>query len=208
MVLNHLSWNSNNNNDNRGANINSPYGSGYYRPYNPVSHWNPIYDQSYNPIFDQSYNPSYNRSYNPSFSRNSYPPYWPVPYNRPVLNIPYPQPISYPQAIPYPQPIPYPQYIPVPYVSDPYMVDEDYDPGHCCNTVVSHHCHSGGGRRRSRRGLMSDQIRSGWGILAWEAGYRCRLPGAHRGRVDVKSEAQKCLVVGAGAHRMPAVIVS
>lgn len=65
-------------------------------------------------------------------------------------------------TIPYPQPIPYPQYIPVPYVSDPYMIDDDYDPGHCCNTVVSHHCHSGGGRRGSRRGLMSDPFGSGY----------------------------------------------
>jgi hypothetical protein len=121
----------NKNNDNRnwgniGNNNGSPFANYPYQPASPCHpSWNPT---PYRPRYPQYWNPPY---------RPRYPQYWPPPYSPPI------------------QTIQVPQYIPIPYYSDPYMYDDDGDTGHCCNTVVSHHCHHNGGRRGSRRGLSS-----------------------------------------------------
>jgi hypothetical protein len=126
--------NSINNSGNNYGVQNSPYGLVNRNPYST-----PYYNSPYQPTL-----PWY-PSWNPQPYRPRYPRYWPQPYSPPI------------------QTIQVPQYIPIPYYSDPYMYDDDGDSGHCCNTVVSHHCHHDGERRRSRRGMMSSPIGMGYG---------------------------------------------
>jgi hypothetical protein len=113
------------------GNQNNGYGDVSGSPYNVTGspYITPYYNNPYQPA-----SPWY-PSWNPPPYRPQYQPYWPQPYSPPI------------------QTIQVPQYIPIPYYSDPYMYDDDGDPGHYCNTVVSHHCHHDGGRRRSRRGM-------------------------------------------------------
>ena len=133
--------NGNNYGNNFGGNIGSPYAQSYNNDqYWPIAPWS---------------NPTYSPTYSPTY-RYRLPPYRLPPYYPPIYNYPV-------QTVPQIQTIPYPQYIPVPYLTDPLYYEEDDwdDPGHSCNTVVSHLCHRPGGRRgRRRRGLVYDPYNS------------------------------------------------
>jgi hypothetical protein len=144
-------FNNNNNNNNRNINYgnqNSPYGFVNHNPYST-----PYYNNPYQPAL-----PWY-PSWNPPPFRPRHQPYWPQPYSPPI------------------QTIQVPQYIPIPYYSDPYMHDDDGDPGHTCDMVISHHCHHDGGGRRSRRGgMMVDPWGSSYGGLGGGPGQLLALP--------------------------------
>jgi hypothetical protein len=108
-------------------------------------------------------NPNNYYAINPYYPLNPHNPTWNPSYKYRYL--PY-------YTIPYPQihTIPCPQCIPVPYLTADPDYGDDWDPGHCCNTVVSTHCHGGGGRRKGRRvGGMCNPWMGLWGDpWGWE----------------------------------------
>lgn len=145
------------------GNINGP---NYGNNQSPLaSNWNPGASYGAPNYYNNNSSPYYSPSptWSPPYRRNNYPPsysYYPYydppatyTYNPPPTYYSPPTPIyiSSPRRV---QTIPVPQYIPIPYpVQDNYMYDDDYDSGHCCTSMMTHHCDHGSRSRRMRGGM-------------------------------------------------------